>query len=175
MPIVSLLRHPDSPCEAIGSVSVEYAMQPTGLQLCYRIIGNIDQIKVPTRKSSQRTAELWKHTCYELFIGGVDVKDYLEFNFSPSREWAAYQFSDYRTGMCDANIDVPAIRSQSTESEMELQVALNRNSISLDMPVRLGLSCVIEERTGRISYWALAHPVGKADFHHRDSFTLELL
>jgi hypothetical protein len=33
---------------------------------------------------------------------------------------------------------------------------------------------VIEETNGRLSYWALAHPPGKPDFHHSDCFALEL-
>jgi hypothetical protein len=32
---------------------------------------------------------------------------------------------------------------------------------------------VIEETNGNKSYWALAHPPGKADFHHADCFALE--
>jgi hypothetical protein len=39
---------------------------------------------------------------------------------------------------------------------------------------RLGLSAVIEATDGTISYWALAHPSDKPDFHHPDSFVLEL-
>jgi hypothetical protein len=35
---------------------------------------------------------------------------------------------------------------------------------------RLGVAAVIEETSGRKSYWALAHPPGKPDFHHPDSF-----
>jgi hypothetical protein len=42
------------------------------------------------------------------------------------------------------------------------------------MPLRLGLSAVIEENDGTISYWALKHLPGKPDFHHPDSFALEL-
>jgi hypothetical protein len=33
---------------------------------------------------------------------------------------------------------------------------------------------VIEEAGGGISYWALAHPPGRPDFHHADGFALEL-
>ena len=33
---------------------------------------------------------------------------------------------------------------------------------------------VIETVDGERSYWALAHPAGQPDFHHRDSFTLAL-
>jgi hypothetical protein len=33
---------------------------------------------------------------------------------------------------------------------------------------------VIEETNGNKSYWALAHPAGKPDFHHADGFAYEL-
>ena len=38
----------------------------------------------------------------------------------------------------------------------------------------LGLSAVLEERDGTKSYWALAHPSGKPDFHHPDCFIARL-
>ncbi len=40
--------------------------------------------------------------------------------------------------------------------------------------LRLALSAVIEDSDGGLSYWALAHPRGKPDFHHADSFALTL-
>jgi hypothetical protein len=33
---------------------------------------------------------------------------------------------------------------------------------------------VIEENDGMLSYWSLKHPPGNPDFHHPDSFALEL-
>jgi len=45
-----------------------------------------------------------------------------------------------------------------------LQAALEFDGLS--SPLHLGLSAVLEETNGRKSYWALAHPPGKADFHH---------
>lgn len=41
-------------------------------------------------------------------------------------------------------------------------------------PSAVALSAVIEETDGRKSYWALAHPAAKPDFHHPDSFVHEL-
>jgi hypothetical protein len=38
---------------------------------------------------------------------------------------------------------------------------------------RLGLSALIEDTSGRKSYWALAHPSGNPDFHHADCFAHE--
>ncbi len=43
-----------------------------------------------------------------------------------------------------------------------------------DEPIQLNLTAVIEETDGTKSYWALAHPSGKPDFHHRDCFALQL-
>jgi hypothetical protein len=40
--------------------------------------------------------------------------------------------------------------------------------------LRVGLSAVIEANDGTLSYWALKHPAAKPDFHHPDSFVLEL-
>lgn len=37
-----------------------------------------------------------------------------------------------------------------------------------------GVSAVIEEADGTKSFWALGHPPGEPDFHHRDCFRLEL-
>ena len=40
--------------------------------------------------------------------------------------------------------------------------------------IAVGISAVMEEQDGTNSYWALRHPPGKPDFHHREAFALEL-
>ena len=76
-----------------------------------------------------------------------------------------------------ADIGAPSIEINLTPDSLTLQasVALDRLSgLPRDGLWRLGLSAVIEERSARKSYWALAHPPGKPDFHHADSFAYEL-
>ena len=74
--------------------------------------------------------------------------------------------------MAEAASD-PQLGTQSGATHYDLKTAL-----TLDLPIyaiwRLGLSAVIEETNGDTSYWALAHPAGKADFHHADCFAYEL-
>lgn len=41
-------------------------------------------------------------------------------------------------------------------------------------PLVVGVSCVLEHNGGEKSYWALSHPGQQPDFHHPDSFVLEL-
>jgi hypothetical protein len=60
---------------------------------------------------------------------------------------------------------------RSSGKSYTLQAALELDGLS--SPLHLGLSAVLEETNCRKSYWALAHPPGKVDFHHSDCFTLE--
>jgi hypothetical protein len=40
--------------------------------------------------------------------------------------------------------------------------------------VRVAASAVVEEANSGLSYWALAHPAAKPDFHHADAFVLSV-
>ena len=39
---------------------------------------------------------------------------------------------------------------------------------------QVALTAVVETADGEVSYWSLAHPAGKPDFHHADCFCLEI-
>jgi hypothetical protein len=119
--------------------------------------------------------ELWRHTCFEAFVGAGVA--YYEFNFAPSTHWAVYRFTGYRSGMRVATeVSAPEITVEERPERYSLQALLNLDQLLLprDATLRLGLSAVIEENGGQRSYWALAHPPGKPDFHHSDCFTVEL-
>ena len=128
--------------------------------------------------AAARSDGLWQHTCFEAFVRGLSGTEYYEFNFAPSTQWAAYRFSGYRSGMCvAAEISAPLIEVRSSPDCFTLQASLELDRLS-DLPRRaswrLGLSAVIEDTSGCKSYWALAHPPGKPDFHHADCFAHEL-
>jgi hypothetical protein len=171
-----LKRHPDSLCAAVTGIEVDVVRPRAGsLLLCYAVAGNIGDLLLPPVTARERADELWRHTCFEAFIRVAPVGAYYELNFAPSTQWAAYQFSGYRTGMRVATeIGAPKIEVRSAPESYTLQVSLDLDEASPTSRWRLGLSAVIEEANGRISYWALAHPPSKADFHHSDCFAGEL-
>jgi hypothetical protein len=174
----ALRLHPDSLCFAATHIEVDVARPHAGsLVLSYFVTGKIGDLRIPPVVSPARTDELWRHTCFEAFVRSSANAAYYEFNFAPSTQWAAYRFSSYRSEMRVATeINAPRIEVQSNPERFTLQASLELDSLSSlpsDAPWRLGLSAVIEEASGRRSYWALAHPLGKADFHHSDCFALE--
>lgn len=143
------------------------------LALTYEVRGAISDLLLPAPAAADRTDELWRHTCLEAFVGQVGDPGYYEFNLSPSTQWAAYRFSGYRDGMAAAEIAAPAIGFQAAADACVLTATLNLEELadlSPDADWRLALTAVIEQRDGAKSYWALAHPPGRADFHHRAGF-----
>jgi hypothetical protein len=170
----ALELHPDSRCAAVAAIDVDVARPRAGmLLLSYEVTGNIGDLRLPPLAAPVRTDELWRHTCLEAFICPAAGAAYFEFNFAPSTAWAGYQFDGYRSGMRAAKIAAPRIEVKTAPGCFILQAALNL-SLPMDAETRLGLAAVIEEATGRVSYWALAHPPGKPDFHHVDCFACDI-
>ncbi|HEX2198304.1 MAG TPA: DOMON-like domain-containing protein [Burkholderiales bacterium] len=161
----SLACHPESPCRAVRAIDID--LQRTGgtLLFAYRILGTIDALRLPPRG----LRPLWQHTCCEAFVARPGKPAYHEFNFSPSGDWAAYAFTDYRDGT-PMEIADPGIAVKASRQTLELTAALALPAENL----LLGLSAVIEERDGTLSYWALRHAPGRPDFHNREAFALEL-
>jgi hypothetical protein len=174
-----LRLHPDSRSVAVASIDVDIARpRAGGLELSYTVTGQMSSIRMPSAAANARSDGLWRHTCFETFIRAPSDIGYYELNFSPSGQWAAYQFSDYRTGMRVAGeITGIPIEMQSSPDGCVLRASLDPNEFAglpPDRAWRLGLSAVIENMNGGLSYWALAHPPGRPDFHHSDGFACEL-
>jgi hypothetical protein len=168
---LSLSAHPDTPSGAVRSISVHLQREGRGLHLDYVVEGDAERIVLPPPQKPYRADELWQTTCFEFFVH--DSGDaYREFNFSPSSQWAAYAFKSYRAGREALALDEPpTVRFWPESIGLLMSVSL---PVDISSGARIGLSAVIEETGGAKSYWALAHPSGAPDFHHPDSFAIEL-
>jgi hypothetical protein len=174
-----LLAHPDASGEAVWSVGVEVELAAGASLACrYSLHGELARVRVPGARSGLRADGLWKHTCCEAFIAAEGESGYYEFNFSPALDWAAYRFEDYRAGMTAAMLcRAPELHVRRTPRELELSATVplaGLEPLRRAHVLRLALAVVIEENDGRHSYWALQHAPGHPDFHHPDSFALEL-
>jgi hypothetical protein len=177
--LLTLTPHPDTPCEAVTRIEVNLARAaPASLALRFVATGDIAAVRWPGAGERARADELWKHSCFEAFIRPEGDEAYYEVNLSPSNRWAGYRFDRYRAGMTSpAGLALTHMTQRASASLFELVATLDlagQGDLSLDRAACLGLSAVIEETSGRKSYWALAHAPGKPDFHHPDSFALTL-
>jgi len=145
-----------------------------GLGLAFALQAELSALRIPGSRPSRRAHDLWQHTCFEAFVMAADGPGYREFNFSPSGEWAIHAFRGYREG---GELDVaagPGITVRRTRERLQLAAEIPRDCLPPGRLLRLGLSAVVEDAAGVLSYWALRHPPGKPDFHHADAFALQL-
>lgn len=127
---------------------------------------------IPPLTEPWRADELWRTTCFEAFFRAAGQETYREWNFAPSGNWAAYDFSRPREGMIRADVGSPPyIRMEDNFTWWALGATI---AVEGDQRWQLGLSAVLEEVDGTKSYWALAHPEDKPNFHHPDCFAAQL-
>jgi hypothetical protein len=171
---LKLTPHPDFPCAALRQIEARVTWRaPSTLVLAYRALGRIADVALAPPAAPARTDGLWRTSCFEAFLkpGGGD--GYVELNFAPSSQWAAYSFSGYRDGMAPLTMGAPRTEARRGDDVFELEVTLDLAEPPPG-PCRLALSAVIEETSGAKSYWALAHPAGRPDFHHDAGFVAAL-
>ena len=168
----SLHPHQDTPAVAVDDLTVKMRFSDGLLWLNYEV-RPAGYMHIPAPQDRARAQGLWQTTCFELFVASGTAAGYSEFNFSPSSRWAAYRFSAYREGMKNRTMTrIPEISVVHTPECFSLSVALAPDIVA--HAASLALAAVIEEVGGTKSYWALAHPPGKPDFHHPTCFAATL-
>jgi hypothetical protein len=116
----------------VTHVEVEVARpRARSLVFAYAVTGRISDLAMPAVVTAARKDELWRHTCFEAFVGSSPDVAYYEFNFAPSTQWAAYRFSGYRAGMRVATeISRPQIAVESGRDRYILRASLELDHAS---------------------------------------------
>jgi hypothetical protein len=148
------------------------------LSISYLLAGNLETIYVPSLRSNPaRKDELWRTTCFELFIAVKNMPAYWEFNMSPSGDWNVYVMDAYRqVGMMEeTRIKQFPLEIKKEANSISLEMAINLDPIiERKIPIEVGIASVIQTLNGQETYWALVHPGTEADFHVREGFVLEV-
>ncbi|MEH2127076.1 DOMON-like domain-containing protein [Nostoc sp.] len=145
------------------------------LTICYNLGDDLKEIAItPPSNAPSRKYELWKDTCFEFFLGIKDSARYWEFNLSPAGHWNVYRFEGYRQGMQEETAfeKLPfSVHNQADSLALALDVDLDK-IVSAEQAIEIGITTVIKNIDGNVSYWALTHRGEEADFHLRDSFII---
>jgi hypothetical protein len=119
--------------------------------------------------------DLWKHTCFELFLSEPNHREYWEYNFSPTGQWAIYAFQDYRQPATLSATYTPMIEPPHySDRKFTLQVRFTPEPPLINTPLNIGIATIIESLDGQFDYYALRHCGNKPDFHLPESFILQL-
>ncbi len=141
----------------------------------------IDWGEDPSASVNNRGQDLWKKTCFELFLSRAGSDIYHEFNWAPNGAWDAFSFKSYREKRDDF---VSAGTSFFSETAFELNpngsAAAHIKIRSLHgsrlqfliftLAFEFQISMVMKLKNGETIHSALRHSGEKPDFHKRDAF-----
>ena len=170
-----LIPHPSCPPLQVASVDARVGLDdPNWLRIRWRIEGS-EKLVLPRIGSKKRADGLWQTTCFELFLRPEGGEWYLEWNFSPSRGWNAYEFESYRAGMRERDVDrVPDGQVHPGSKFTLFDVAIPRVALPAKL-CAMAITAVVEEEGGFKSYWSIAHPPqDRPDFHDPACFAAVL-
>lgn len=172
---INLRCHPNHPGEGVASVAVSIRREAGGVALVYDLRGQPDELAIPEGNGSIRRDELWKHTCFELFLKDDSAETYTELNFSPNGDWAAYRFVRYRQERTDLDCVPPQVTTSVDSNGLVVSVFMPLDGLDVGTgQVRLGPAAIVAAKNGARSYWALYHPEDKPDFHLTENFKIIL-
>ena len=171
-----LLGHPTTQNKAVRSIEAEVTLRSAVLSVRFVLLADMSRIRTVSESAgiAGRVDGLWRHTCFEAFVSCGTGTAYVELNFSPARQWAAYQFDGYREGMKPlALAQSPEISTRESPHQLELNARLQLPEGAIAgaaQRAEVALTAVIEDESGSLSYWSARHPAGRPDFHHPESF-----
>ncbi|MBD2413064.1 hypothetical protein FACHB389_02050 [Nostoc calcicola FACHB-389] len=146
------------------------------LSISYTLTGDLKEIVLAKPARPSRKHQLWENTCFEFFLGIKNSQQYWEFNLSPAGHWNVYRFDGYRQGMREETaLTILPFNVENNPDKLVLTLSLDLDQmISSEQIIEVGITTVVKNRDGGVTYWALTHRGAEADFHLRDSFILEL-
>jgi len=128
----ALVNHPDSPPANVPKVSFTYVWKSASdWAFDFFVPVPPTALRLPGPAEPARRDELWERTCFELFLMSADNDSYLEFNFAPSGEWAAYHFHAYRSGRRPLEVEPPRIIT-SDPDQFKIAMDAQLRALGLD-------------------------------------------
>jgi hypothetical protein len=143
------------------------------LFISYKLTGDIEKIELGREPRHERVIKLWEKTCFELFIKN-NRDEYMEFNFSPVFEWNAFFFPKKGEALTEwKKMDSVKFDILDSLDVFEVIVEINKKKFPENFfeGCQAGITTVIKEKTGNLSYWALSHHDQRPNFHNFKSFT----
>jgi hypothetical protein len=143
-------------------IDFQFTQSNQVLNFEFHLSGPLELLEIPEASSAPVFKnELWTNTCFEIFLKNSSVRAYQEWNFSPSQDWAFFDFVDYRTLNPDSTNQPPLGPFDLRRSKDYLIIG---NRIPLNQANSLHPCTILKKKNGDFSFWSLSLQ-SKPDFH----------
>ncbi len=148
--------------------------------LDYRIRGDIDRPRLPPQAASKFQDLLWSKPAWKRSSASPTATPTSNSTSRPRASGRCIDSKPIGKDVTSLNpLPPPRVIVRRHGEELEADIDIHLGAIPgltaaeiKGRELRLAVSAVMQSDQGVISYWALAHPPGKPDFHHRDGFAL---
>jgi len=141
------------------------------LQLTFTLEGDLNAYLLPKEEKILRANELWKATCFELFLADTESKEYYELNISSSLAWNFYFLKEYRVKPEEVkNLLIPKIKSFRNKDKYEIIFELESAEIDFEKFELFNLATILLTVKKERTFWSFIPQSGVPDFHNRRGF-----
>ncbi|CAA6803203.1 MAG: Unknown protein [uncultured Sulfurovum sp.] len=156
---------------AIQNLSINSTLHLTNnkVQIRFVVKGELNAYIFPPKSKLQRANELWKATCFELFLADSQKEEYYEINFSSSLVWNFYYLKNYRAEVQELKLlNEPKIEVQQNEDEVQIDFELEiENLEKFDI---YNVASIFLTKDNERTFWSVKHEKDVPDFHNRATF-----
>ena len=160
------------PHTPINNITIHTTLNFTNkrLFLSFKIEGLLENYIFPKEKNINRANELWKATCFELFLADSKKEEYYELNFSPSKEWNFYHLNNYRTELEEVEEVLFTIDTVFIENRYEVKISLEPKEGSFPFFDIYNSATILLTSDKKRTFWSLNKMKDIPDFHCKDFF-----
>ena len=148
-------------------------LQDNRLKVNYEIRADVSQYNFLKKTKQQRVDELWRDSCFEIFIANRSSDEYYEINTSPSTEWNAYHFKSYKEKMNKSYIfSMPSIKNQQLANRYNFSFEMSFQEGIFEKELLINLAVILLDREGVRHFYSINRRKGSPDFHDRDLYMI---
>jgi len=160
------MKHQLTPYKQSSKVKIISTLEQNKnlLHLTFKLSGDIKHYKFPKTKKQERKDELWKESCFELFLATEDEEAYYEFNFSPTLAWNSYRLEYYRAEPKKIDeVELIEFEVKQTKETLLVEITLDVQTLKFDT---YNLATILLNKQEEREFWSLKAKGDTPDFHN---------
>ncbi len=139
------------------------------IYISFTLTGALDSYIFPHEQRLERVDELWKSTCFELFLANSNEEEYYELNISPSLGWNFYHLKKYR-----AEVEEVELLSEATINVIKeggnYKIEFKLEGFDFEKSNIYNITAILLTKEGERTFWSLKPMDGTPDFHNQMYF-----
>ena len=148
------------------SINAQLEIYDKTIIINFKIEGEVDNYIFPLPSKQKRGHELWKATCFELFLGYNNQTEYQEINISPLAEWNHYSFTNYRKDLKENLTELnPLIKTLKTKESYSISFESDFEERIIKNKLIFNLAVILLDHQGTRHFYTINRKEKEVNFH----------